>query len=113
VKTLIARGDERHPLCVLMHGDMKMSAKDLARQLGFKNVAMCAPDDAQRLTGYMVGGTSPFGMKTALPVHVEESILELPRIYINGGGRGLLVEIDPAVLVSKAGAIVVNCGRPS
>jgi Cys-tRNA(Pro) deacylase len=98
VKTLVMEDEAKKPLVVLMHGDRKVSTKNLARQAGRKSVEPCAPEVAQRHTGYQVGGTSPFGMKKALPVFVERSILELPEIYINGGRRGLLVRIRSADL---------------
>ncbi|HEX4857749.1 MAG TPA: Cys-tRNA(Pro) deacylase [Usitatibacteraceae bacterium] len=99
VKTLIFENDKRAPLCVLMHGDRKVSTKELARQIGVKRVAPCTPPDAERHSGYQVGGCSPFGLRKAMPVYVEKTILELPRIYINGGRRGYLVGIDPSVLI--------------
>src|SRR5688500_6809818 len=98
VKTLVMVDEVKKPLVVLMHGHRKVSTKNLARQAGRKSVEPCAPEVAQRHTGYQVGGTSPFGMKKALPVFVERSILELPEIYINGGRRGLLVRIRSADL---------------
>src|ERR687884_1008018 len=98
VKTLVMETDARKPLIVLMHGDREVSTKQLARTLGVKGVQPCAPATAQKHTGYLVGGTSPFGTRTKLPVYVERTIFELPRIYINGGKRGFLVEIEPRVL---------------
>ena len=98
IKTLIFETNERKPLIVLMHGDLKVSTKNLARHLKVKTVAPAAPEKANNLTGYLVGGTSPFGVKTKMPVYVESSIFELERIYINGGKRGFLVEIAPEVL---------------
>jgi Cys-tRNA(Pro) deacylase len=98
VKTLVMEDEARKPLVVLMHGDRKVSTKNLARQAGRKSVEPCKPEVAQRHTGYQVGGTSPFGMKKPLPVYVERSILELPEIYINGGRRGLLVRVRSADL---------------
>jgi Cys-tRNA(Pro) deacylase len=98
VKTLVMEDEERAPLIVLMHGDCKVSTRELARQAGKKRIAPCRPEVAQRHTGYQVGGTSPFGLRKALPVYLERSILELPQIYINGGRRGLLVRIAPAEL---------------
>jgi Cys-tRNA(Pro) deacylase len=95
VKTLIFEDDRKAPLCILMHGDREVSAKQLARVVGAKSVAPCAPDVADRHSGYQVGGTSPFGLRRAMPVYMERTILELPRIYINGGARGFLVVIDP------------------
>ena len=98
VKTLVMEDEAKKPLVVLMHGDRKVSTKTLARQAGRKSVEPCAPEVAQRHTGYQVGGTSPFGMRKPLPVFVERTILELPQIYINGGRRGLLVRIHSADL---------------
>jgi|SRR5689334_14500880 Cys-tRNA(Pro) deacylase len=98
VKTLVMEDEERAPLIVLMHGDCKVSTKELARQAGRKRIAPCKPEVAQRHTGYHVGGTSPFGLRKALPIFVERSVLELPQIYINGGRRGFLVRITPAEL---------------
>jgi len=98
IKTLIFEDEKKQPLCVLMHGDKEVSAKNLARSLGKKSVAPCSPEVADRHSGYQVGGTSPFGLKRAMPIYVERSILELPLIYINGGARGFLVSLDPADL---------------
>jgi Cys-tRNA(Pro) deacylase len=108
VKTLIFEDAAKRPLCVLMHGDREVSTKNLARHLGVKQVAPCAPDVADRHSGYQVGGTSPFGLKRAMPVYVERSIVALPRIYINGGARGFLVEIDPADLVRVLAPTLVD-----
>jgi Cys-tRNA(Pro) deacylase len=99
VKTLVMEDEERSPLIVLMHGDCKVSTKELARQAGRKRIAPCKPEVAQRHTGYQVGGTSPFGLRKHLPVFVERSILDLPQLYINGGRRGFLVRMSPADLV--------------
>ena len=99
IKTLIFEDDRRQPLCVLMHGDREVSAKNLARFLGVKTVAPCAPEVADRHSGYQVGGTSPFGLKRAMPVYMERTIGDLNRLYINGGARGFLVEIAAADLV--------------
>jgi Cys-tRNA(Pro) deacylase len=98
IKTLIFEDESRKPLCILMHGDREVSTKNLARQLGHKSVAPCAPDVADRHSGYQVGGTSPFGLKRTMPVYMEKSIASLPRIYINGGARGFLVDISPGDL---------------
>jgi len=98
VKTLVFETNEQKPLIVLMHGDAQVSAKELARHLNTKSVAPAAPEKAAKLTGYLVGGTSPFGTKTKLPVYVEKTIFELEKIYINGGKRGFLIEIAPQVL---------------
>jgi Cys-tRNA(Pro) deacylase len=95
VKTLVMEDESKKPLLVLMHGDRKVSTKELARQIGVKKVAPCTPEDAHRHTGYMVGGCSPFGTKKPLPIHLEKSILDLPLVYINGGRRGYLVGVHP------------------
>ena len=95
VKTLIFEDDNKQPLCVLMHGDREVSAKQLARLMGKRSVAPCRPDVADRHSGYQVGGTSPFGLRRAMPVFMQESILSEPTIYINGGARGFLIAIDP------------------
>ena len=95
VKTLVMEDESARPLIILMHGDRKVSTKELARQAGLKKVAPCKPEVAQRHTGYMVGGTSPFGTKKKLPVYIEQSILDQPLIYINGGRRGFLVGVHP------------------
>ena len=105
VKTLVMQDEAARPLIVLMHGDRKVSTKNLARQIGCKSVSPCAPEVAQRHSGYLVGGTSPFGTKKAMPVYVEESILALPWIYINGGRRGYLIGIAPSVLPT----VLPNC----
>jgi Cys-tRNA(Pro) deacylase len=98
IKTLIFEDEHKQPLCILMHGDKEVSAKNLARALGKKSVGPCAPAVADRHSGYQVGGTSPFGLKRAMPVYVERAILELPLIYINGGARGFLVSLAPVDL---------------
>lgn len=95
IKTLVMEDDREHPLIILMHGDQQVSTRELARFLGVKSVLPCSADKATRLTGYLVGGTSPFGTKRVLPVYLEETILALPQIYINGGKRGFLVGISP------------------
>lgn len=110
VKTLVMQDERAAPLVVLMHGDRKVSTKNLARQAGRKTVEPCAPDVAQRHSGYLIGGTSPFGTRKAMPVFVERSVLELPRIWINGGRRGFLVSLDPKLLVALLGATPVDCG---
>lgn len=109
VKTLVMQDESARPLVVLMHGNRTVSTKNLARQVGVKAVQTCAPEVAQRHSGYCVGGTSPFGLKRQMPVWVESSILNLPRICINGGRRGFLVGIDPAVLLDPLGARTVQC----
>jgi len=95
IKTLIFEDEARQPLCILMHGDREVSTKNLARAIGAKTVSPCAPEVADRHSGYQVGGTSPFGLRRAMPIYMQQTILELPRIYINGGARGFLVAIDP------------------
>ena len=109
VKTLVMQDQDGAPLLVLMHGNRKVSTKNLARQIDAKSVEPCRPDAANRLSGYLVGGTSPFGTRKAMPVYIEESILGLPKIAINGGRRGYLVGIDPQVCVSLLGAKPVHC----
>ncbi len=109
VKTLVMQDDKAQPLIVLMHGDRQVSTKNLARAIGAKSVEPCKPEVAQRHSGYLVGGTSPFGTKKAMPVYVEASVLELPRICINGGRRGFLVGIEPSVLTRLLEAKPVNC----
>ena len=99
IKTLVMEDEHKQPLIVLMHGDREVSTKNLARQIGAKTVTPCAPDVAQRHTGYMVGGTSPFGTRKALPIYVERSIAGLERLYVNGGRRGFLVSLAPAELI--------------
>ncbi|RKT59609.1 Cys-tRNA(Pro) deacylase [Azonexus fungiphilus] len=113
VKTLIFEDENAKPLIVLMHGDCKVSTKELARQIPCKKVEPCKPEVANRHTGFLVGGTSPFGTKKAMPVFVERSILELPLIYINGGKRGFLVGIDPAILASVLKAKAVDAALPN
>lgn len=98
VKTLVMETDAKKPLIILMHGDREVSTKQLARALGVKTVQPCNPEMAQKHTGYMVGGTSPFGTRSRLPVYVERTIFELQKIYINGGKRGFLIEIEPKSL---------------
>ena len=112
VKTLVMQDEHGKGLLVLMHGDRKTSTKNLARQIGRKQVEPCTPEVAQKNSGYLVGGTSPFGLRKPLPVFVESSILELPKIWINGGRRGFLVGIDPKVLVTELGAEPVQCALP-
>lgn len=109
VKTLVMQDDRAQPLIVLMHGDRQVSTKTLAREIGARSVEPCAPEVAQRHSGYLIGGTSPFGTRKAMPVYVEAGVLELPRIHINGGRRGFLVGIAPAVLVSLLNARPVHC----
>jgi Cys-tRNA(Pro) deacylase len=109
VKTLVMQDEKGDPLVVLMHGDRQVSTKNLARAIGAKSVVPCQPEVARRHSGYLVGGTSPFGLRKAMPVFVEASVLALPRIYINGGRRGFLVGIAPAVLTETLGARAVGC----
>jgi Cys-tRNA(Pro) deacylase len=109
VKTLVMQDEGAKPLLVLMHGDRKVSTKNLARQIGCKRVEPCTPEVAQRHTGYQVGGTSPFGVRKPIPVYVERSVLDLTRVYINGGRRGYLVGIEAAVLTAPLGATAVDC----
>jgi Cys-tRNA(Pro) deacylase len=109
VKTLVMQNEKTAPLIVLMHGDRMVSTKNLARQIGAKSVEPCKPEVAQRHTGFMVGGTSPFGTKKKMPVYVEQSIMALEKIYINGGKRGYLVSITPTVLKSLLPLTEVNC----
>ena len=109
IKTLVMEDERGDPLVVLMHGDRQVSTKNLARAIGVKSVQPCKPEVAQRHSGYLVGGTSPFGTRKALPVYVEASVLALERILINGGRRGLLVGLAPAVLETVLGARPVQC----
>jgi Cys-tRNA(Pro) deacylase len=109
VKTLVMQDQDARPLIVLMHGNRTVSTKNLARQIGAKSVEPCKPEVAQRHSGYMVGGTSPFGTRRQMPVYIESTILELPKIAINGGRRGYLVGIDPQVCVALLGATPVQC----
>ena len=109
VKTLIMQDQDAKPLVVLMHGNRKVSTKNLARQVGLKSIEPCTPEVANRHSGYLVGGTSPFGTRRPMPVYIEQSILALPRICINGGRRGYLVGIDPQVCVQLLDARPVQC----
>jgi Cys-tRNA(Pro) deacylase len=110
IKTIVMEDEGKPPLIVLMHGDREVSTKELARIAGVKRVEPCSPADVQRHTGYMVGGTSPFGTRKTLPVYIEETILDLERIYINGGRRGLLVSLDPKELARVLRSTVVRVG---
>lgn len=112
VKTLVFETNEKELLIVLMHGDMEVSTKNLARFLGVKSVDPASPEKASKLTGYLVGGTSPFGTKTRLSLYAERSILDLEQIYINGGKRGFLVGIDPGVLSDILEATWIEVGIP-
>lgn len=98
IKTLIMETDAKAPLIVLMHGDKQVSTKELARQIGVKSVSPCAPDAADRHSGYQVGGTSPFGTRKPMPVYLQRTVLDLPRVYVNGGAKGFLVGLAPAEL---------------
>ena len=109
IKTLVMQDEAARPLLVLMHGDRKVSTKNLARQVGCKSVEPCKPEVANRHSGYLIGGTSPFGTRKEMPVYVEASVLELERIYINGGRRGYLVSLLPGVLSDVLGAKPVHC----
>jgi len=108
VKTLIMEDERKNPLIVLMHGDCQVSTKELARIMGVKLITPCTPDAAGRHSGYLVGGTSPFGTKKLLPVYMEESILSLPKIYLNGGKRGFLVGLEPAEVVRVLKPVLVS-----
>ena len=108
VKTLIMENERGDPLVVLMHGDCKVSTKELARQAGMKRIAPCKPETATRHSGYLIGGTSPFGTRKDMPVFLERSVLALPRIYINGGRRGYLLGMDPAELTRVLAAKLVD-----
>jgi len=110
VKTLVMEDDRKQPLIVLMHGDLEVSTKELARRIGARSVAPCTPETAQKHSGYLVGGTSPFGTRKGMPVYMEESILDLPKIYLNGGKRGYLVGIDPREVVRLLQAVLVKVG---
>jgi Cys-tRNA(Pro) deacylase len=113
IKTLVMQDERAQPLVVLMHGDCQVSTKELAREIGAKSVQACAPEVAQRHSGYLVGGTSPFGLKKRMPLYVEAGVLDLTRIVINGGQRGYLVGLAPQVLVDVLGARAVRCAlRP-
>ena len=109
IKTLVMQDQDAKPLIVLMHGDCTVSTKNLARQIGAKSVEPCKPEVANRHSGYLVGGTSPFGTRKDMPVYIEQTILDLPRIAINGGRRGFLVQLDPRVCVDLLQAQPVQC----
>jgi Cys-tRNA(Pro) deacylase len=110
VKTIVLEDEAKQPLICLQHGDQEVSTKNLARIRGCKTITPCTPETAHRHTGYMVGGTSPFGTRKPLPVYLERSICELPRIYINGGKRGFLVGIEPDVVLKLLRPILVDAG---
>ncbi|MGG4776114.1 aminoacyl-tRNA deacylase [Alcaligenaceae bacterium 429] len=109
-KTLIMEDENAKPLIIVMHGDREVSTKNLARQIGVKKVTPCKPEVAQRHSGYMVGGTSPFGTRKTMPIFIEQSLLEFPTILINGGKRGYLLELPPTTLVTALGATPVDAG---
>jgi Cys-tRNA(Pro) deacylase len=110
VKTLVMESDGRNPLVVLMHGDLKVSTRELARIIGVKTISPCNPDTANKHSGYMVGGTSPFGTRKKMPTYMEETILDLPKIYINGGKRGYLVGMDPKEVMRILAPKLVRVG---
>jgi Cys-tRNA(Pro) deacylase len=112
IKTLVMEDEAKRPFVVLMHGDREVSTKEMARVIGVKTVRPCAPETAERHSGYQVGGTSPFGLRKPMPVYVEASILELPRIYINGGKRGFLVELEPKELAHVFEPVPVHVAIP-
>ena len=109
IKTLVFEDENARPLIVLMHGDCKVSTKELARQIGCKKVEPCSPEAANRHTGYLVGGTSPFGTKKQMPIYLEKTILDLPLIYINGGRRGYLVGVHPHDILRVLQPKIVEC----
>lgn len=111
IKTLVMEDERAAPLIVLMHGDLEVSTKELARQIGAKSVRPCNPEVASRHSGYLVGGTSPFGTRKPLPIYAEASIFDLARIYINGGSRGFLVEMEPMALDSVLAVARVRVGH--
>jgi Cys-tRNA(Pro) deacylase len=110
IKTLVMEDEQKKPLIILMHGNLQVSTKELARVIGVKHISPCSPDTAQKHTGYLVGGTSPFGVRKQMPVYLEESIARLERIYINGGKRGYLVELEPAELIRVLKPVLVKVG---
>lgn len=110
IKTIVLEDDNKKPLIVLIHGDMEISTKNLARFLNVKTVTPCSPDTATKHTGYLVGGTSPFGTKKNLPIYAEKTIFDLDKIFINGGKRGFLIEISPSVIKDLLSPILVEVG---
>jgi len=112
IKTLVFEDQDRRPLVVLMHGDREVAQGLLARQIGARSVRPCAPEVAEKHSGYQVGGTSPFGLRRAMPIYMERTVGELERIYINGGARGFLVEIDPRELVRLLSPVPVDAAAP-
>ena len=114
IKTLVMQNERAEPLIVLMHGDKQVSTKNLARAIGAKSVEPCTPEVAQRHSGYQVGGTSPFGFRReGVPIYLQASVAELPRVFINGGRRGYLVGIEARVLTERLGATCVDCAMPN
>ncbi|MCC2597389.1 Cys-tRNA(Pro) deacylase [Pusillimonas sp. MFBS29] len=111
-KTLIMEDEHARPLVVVMHGDLEVSTKNLARQTGSKKIAPCTPDTAQKHSGYLVGGTSPFSTRKKMPVWVEQDLLDYPVIYVNGGRRGYLIGVAPSALLDLLGAKAVQAGIP-
>ncbi len=111
VKTLIMQREDGEPIVMLQHGDKEVSLKDLARQIGAKNVAACEVKDAQKYTGYLVGGISPFGTKRQMPIYAEETILQLPKFYINGGQRGFILEMTPGEIQKALKIMPVKTAR--
>ena len=112
IKTIVLEDEHKNPLIVLMHGDLQVSTKNLARILGAKSITPCTPDTAHKHTGYLVGGTSPFGTKKFMPIYMEETIAQLPVIYINGGKRGYLVGLSPEELIRVLEPVLVQVGIP-
>jgi len=110
IKTLIMEDENKSPLIILMHGDLEVSTKELARLIGVKSIKPCEPTVANKHSGYLVGGTSPFGTRRKMPVYMEDTILDLPKVYINGGKRGFLVEMDPGDLIKLLNPIMVKVG---
>ncbi|MFZ5643099.1 MAG: Cys-tRNA(Pro) deacylase [Bacillota bacterium] len=110
IKTIVLEDESKNPIIVLMHGDLQVSTRSLARLLGVKSVSPCSPDTAAKHTGYLVGGTSPFGTRKVIPVYMEETILELPKIFINGGKRGFLVGMGPKDIVRILKPEIVRVG---
>jgi Cys-tRNA(Pro) deacylase len=110
VKTLVMEDEDKKPLVVLMHGDLKVSTRELARIIGVKTVSPCSPETANRHSGYIVGGTSPFGTRKKMPTYMEQTILELPKVYLNGGRRGYLVGIAPREVIRVLAPMVVKVG---
>jgi Cys-tRNA(Pro) deacylase len=111
VKTLVMEVEKGEPLIVLMHGDRLVNTKELARQLGVKRIFACKPEDAMRHSGYLIGGCSPFGLRKPMPVYLERSILELPKIYINGGQRGYIIRMETSELMRVLSPVLVDAGR--